>query len=65
LVVNLAEHGKTVMFISSEIDEMLRTCSRMIVMRDCVKVGELSGAEITQENIMKSIAGGVPCEKVN
>ena len=30
-------------FISSETDEMLRTCSRLIVMRDRKKVGELSG----------------------
>ncbi|MDP4179541.1 MAG: sugar ABC transporter ATP-binding protein [Bacillota bacterium] len=58
LVVSLAEQGKAVMFISSEIEEMLRTCSRMVVMRDCSKVGELSGDEITQDNIMKAIAGG-------
>jgi len=58
LVVSLAEQGKAVMFISSEIEEMLRTCKRMIVMRDLSKVGELSGNEITQDNIMKAIAGG-------
>ena len=63
LVVNLSEEGKTVMFISSEIEEMLRTCSRMIVMRDASKAGELSGEEITQVNIMKSIAGGAVHEK--
>lgn len=62
LVVNLAEEGKTIMFISSEIEEMLRTCSRMIIMRDTYKVGELSGDEITQVNIMKSIAGGAAHE---
>lgn len=58
LIINLSEQGKTVMFISSEIEEMLRTCNRMIVMRDCVKIGELSGDDITQDNIMKAIAGG-------
>lgn len=58
LVVNLSGQGKTVMFISSEIEEMLRTCNRMIVMRDCVKVGELSGDDITQDNVMKTMAGG-------
>jgi simple sugar transport system ATP-binding protein len=58
LVVDLAEQGKAVMFISSEIEEMLRTCSRMVVMRDLSKVGELSGNEVNQENIMKAIAGG-------
>lgn len=58
LVVELAEQGKSVMFISSEIEEMLRTCNRMVIMRDSSKVGELSGDEISQVNIMKAIAGG-------
>lgn len=58
LIVNLSDQGKTVMFISSEIEEMLRTCNRMIVMRDCVKISELNGTDITQDNIMKAIAGG-------
>jgi simple sugar transport system ATP-binding protein len=57
-VVQLAEGGMAVIFISSEIDEMLRCCNRMIVLRDKKIVGELSGAEITEEQIMKSIAGG-------
>lgn len=58
LVLGLAEQGKAVMFISSEIEEMLRICNRMVVMRDASKVNELSGDEISQENIMKAIAGG-------
>ena len=37
---------------------MLRTCSRMGVLRDGKKVGELTGEELTQEGIMKAIAGG-------
>ena len=39
LVVKLAEEGMAVVFISSEIEEMLRTCDRMVVMRDVGKVG--------------------------
>ena len=58
LVLKLAGEGKSVTFISSEIDEMLRTCSRLIVMRDRKAVGELSGDELTQSNIMNTIAGG-------
>lgn len=58
LVLQLAEEGKSVTFISSEIDEMLRTCSRLIVMRDRKVVGELTGDELTQNNIMATIAGG-------
>ena len=59
LVLKLAAEGKSVTFISSETDEMLRTCSRLIVMRDRKVVGELSGEELTQNQIMATIAGGV------
>lgn len=58
LVVKLAQEGKSVMFISSEIEEMLRTCSRMAVLRDGQKVGELGEEELGQNSIMKAIAGG-------
>lgn len=58
LVLKLAEDGMSVVFISSEIEEMLRTCSRMAVMRDGEKVGELAEGELSQDSIMKAIAGG-------
>ncbi len=58
LVLNLADEGMSVAFISSEIEEMLRTCSRMAVLRDGSKVGELSGDDLTQQKIMNTIAGG-------
>ena len=56
LVLKLAEDGVSVTFISSEVEEMLRTCSRLIVMRDRRIVGELKGTEITQGNVMRTIA---------
>ncbi|MDR1832565.1 MAG: sugar ABC transporter ATP-binding protein [Fusobacteriaceae bacterium] len=58
LVLSLAKEGMSVTFISSEIEEMLRVCSRMAVMRDGQKVGELSGDDLSQEKIMNTIAGG-------
>lgn len=58
LVVRLAKEGMAVVFISSEIEEMLRTCDRMVVMRDGGKVGELEGEEMNQSSIMSTIAGG-------
>ncbi len=58
LVLKLAEEGMSITFISSEIEEMLRTCSRLIVMRDRNIVGELKGEELTQERVMHTIAGG-------
>ena len=57
-MVQLAKEGVTVMFISSEIEEMIRTCSRMAVLRDREKVSELMEDELDQNHIMKAIAGG-------
>ena len=57
LVRKLAEEGVSVTFISSEIEEMLRTCSRLIVMRDRKIVGELGGEDMTQAKVMHTIAG--------
>lgn len=58
LVLKLASEGMSVTFISSETDEMLRTCSRLVVMRDRKVVGELSKDELTQSKVMETIAGG-------
>ncbi|MGN0427842.1 MAG: sugar ABC transporter ATP-binding protein [Agathobacter sp.] len=58
LVLKLASEGMSITFISSETDEMLRTCSRLVVMRDRKMVGELSGEDLTQNKIMSTIAGG-------
>ena len=58
LVLKLASEGMSVTFISSETDEMLRTCSRLIVMRDRHVVGELTGDDLNQNKIMSTIAGG-------
>ena len=37
---------------------MLRTCSRLLVMRDRKRVGELTGDQLTQTAVMNTIAGG-------
>ncbi|WP_407428282.1 sugar ABC transporter ATP-binding protein [Treponema sp.] len=58
LIVQLAGEGLTVMFISSEIEEMLRTVNRLCVLRDGSKVGELVNNNLTQQDVMAAIAGG-------
>ncbi|MBO4376403.1 MAG: sugar ABC transporter ATP-binding protein [Lachnospiraceae bacterium] len=58
LILKLAKEDVSVTFISSEVEEMLRTCSRLIVMRDRHIVGELKGQELNQASVMKTIAGG-------
>lgn len=58
LVVKLAGDGMAIVFISSELDEEIRTCSRMAVFRDKQKIAELTGEDINEHHIMKTIAGG-------
>ena len=58
LVINLAASGMSLTFISSEIDEMLRTCSRLIVMKDREIIAELKGTELTENDVMNVIAQG-------
>ena len=48
----------SVIFISSEMDEMVRTCTKLVVMRDRRKVAELTGGDISSDSVMKAIAGG-------
>ncbi len=57
LILSLAEDGMSVVFISSELDESVRCSSRMAVLRDRIKIAEISGSEIEEKNIMQTIAG--------
>lgn len=59
LVLSLAAEGKACIFISSELDEVLRTSHRVMVLRDRQVVAELTGKEIDEKMIMQSIAGEV------
>jgi simple sugar transport system ATP-binding protein len=57
LVQSLREQGMAVLFISSELEEVVRDSQRVIVLRDRAKVGELNGNEISEQAIMHAIAG--------
>lgn len=46
------------LYISSELDELVRGCDRVAVLREGRVVGELVGEEISSDNIMKTIASG-------
>ncbi|HEX8129052.1 MAG TPA: sugar ABC transporter ATP-binding protein [Pyrinomonadaceae bacterium] len=62
LVGELAESGLGVLMISSELEELVEGSSRVIVMRDGQRVGELRGDEISQDNIIHAMAEGVTGE---
>ncbi len=53
LVHKLAGQGVAVIVISSELPEVIGICDRVLVMREGSITGELSGADITQENVMR------------
>jgi simple sugar transport system ATP-binding protein len=57
LVLSLAEEGKACVFISSELEEVLRTSHRIVVLREREKVAEFAG-EVDEKTIIHAIAGG-------
>ena len=57
LILGLAREGMSIVFISSELEEVVRRSSRVAVMRDRRKIAELSGKEVTQDRIIEAIAG--------
>lgn len=58
IILKLAEKGMTIIFISSELQEMIRCCDRILVLRDRNIIGELKGDDIEESRIMETIAEG-------
>ena len=57
LMDELCGQGMSILFISSELEEVVRSCRRVVVLRDRHKVAELTGQRISEQNIMSTIAG--------
>jgi ribose transport system ATP-binding protein len=58
LIDDLAVEGLAVMLISSDIEELVATCDRVVVLREGAVVRQLSGPDITEKNIMSLLAAG-------
>ena len=56
LIERLQQDGMALLVASSEMEELVAYSSRVIVMRDRCQVGELSGDDITTDNIIQAIA---------
>ena len=56
LIHSLRAKGMAVLFISSDLEEIVRTCQRVAVLRDRAKIGELSGSDVQANRIMQMIA---------
>ena len=58
LMLEMCGEGVSVIFISSELDEIIRCSNRIVVMRDRKKVGEVNGEGCTQQTLLNIIANG-------
>ena len=58
LVSDLAENGLAVVFISAELEEVLRISHRVAVLRDRRKVGDLTNNDLTVGRLLAAIADG-------
>ena len=57
LMLEMCKEGVSVLFVSSELDEIIRCSNRIVIMRDREKAGELPGENCTQRDILQMIAG--------
>jgi simple sugar transport system ATP-binding protein len=65
--MRLCDEGMSLVFISSELEEVIRCSDRIAVMRDRKKIAEMGGDDLDEEKILKTIAaeertegGGIP-----
>jgi len=58
LMEELAESGVAILYVSSEMEEILGMADRALVMHEGRISGELSRSELTEENIMHLATGG-------
>ena len=57
LIRKLCNEGMALLVASSELDEIVAASDRVAVLRDREKVGEIDGADINRDNIIRMIAG--------
>ena len=56
LAMKLCDEGMSLVFISSELEEVIRCSDRIAVMRDRKKIAEISGADMDEHKILEAIA---------
>ncbi len=55
LISKLVSAGKSIVFISSELEEVVRSSARVAVLKDRQKIAELEGSEISEDSIISTI----------
>lgn len=64
-IARLAEEGRSIIVVSSEMPELIGICDRIVVMRSGRIVGEVSGERMTEDDIVvlaTGVSGGVSGE---
>ncbi|MEO5533892.1 MAG: sugar ABC transporter ATP-binding protein [Pseudolysinimonas sp.] len=64
-VAELSDRGLSVIFISSELEEVLRLAQRVVVLRDRRKIGELTSHDTDVDALIAFIAEGNPAVQEN
>jgi len=59
LVNKLAEDGMAILFVSSELEEVMRLSDRIVVIRDRAMIAEITNEDVSLDDIMGVIAGAV------
>ena len=57
LLTQLCSEGKTILFYSSDDEELVGLCDRVLVIHDGIIRTELSGANLTKENLVAASLG--------
>ncbi|GHT86301.1 hypothetical protein FACS18947_6060 [Bacteroidia bacterium] len=58
LIQKFSDQGQGILLVSSEINELIRLCDAIEVVRDGTIIAELTGTQMSQETIMCTIAEG-------
>ncbi len=58
LIEELAQDGVGVLMISSEMDELVEGCNRVVVLRDGISVTELAGDAVKEATVLHAMAHG-------
>ena len=57
IIADLAAHGHAVVYISHRLHELTTCCQRAVVLRDGRNVGDLSGADLTHDRLVRLMVG--------
>ncbi len=57
LMCDLVQNGKSIMMVSSDLPELIAMSDRVLIMKGGALVGEVSGADINEESILKISIG--------